>query len=115
MKPPLFTYARPESVDEAVAMLAGPLPDTKVLPGGHSLIPLRNLRVARPSHLIDISRLAELQGVHETPDAVTIGAATPLATLERSDLLARTHPLVGAALREVAHSAIRARGTIGGS
>ena len=116
MKPPLFDYACPESLDEAVAFLASHGGDAKILAGGQSLVPLLNFRMLRPALLVDINRLAELDFLEGTQDGgLRIGALTRHHTLEMSPLVAERFPLLGAAMTHVAHLAIRNRGTIGGS
>ena len=113
MKPAAFGYVRPESLEEACAVLAEHGDDAQVLAGGQSLMPLLNLRLARPALLVDITRIAELSGV-EGDGAVTVGAATRQRELE-------LHPALDAvpALREaVAHMgsiATRNVGTVGGA
>jgi len=115
MKPPPFEYHRPSDVDEALALLAEHGEEAKVLAGGQSLVPMMNFRIARPGHLIDISRLRELSYIRAGGGRLRIGAATRQATVERSPLVAAGWPLLTAALECVAHPQIRARGTFGGS
>ncbi len=115
MKPAPFDYACPDSVDEAVALLAGH-PDAKVIAGGQSLMPMINFRVVRPGLLVDIGRLLELDFLRATSNGgVCIGALTRHRVLETSPLIAERFPVVSEAMRHVAHVAIRNRGTIGGS
>ncbi|RIL07839.1 MAG: molybdopterin dehydrogenase [Proteobacteria bacterium] len=114
MKPPRFRYCEARSVDEALALLAEHGDDAKLLAGGQSLIPMLNLRVARPAVLIDVNRIAELQTV-ETNGALRIGALVRQRRAERSEPVRAGAPLLGQALRFVGHPAIRTRGTIGGS
>src|SRR5947208_4187060 len=114
MKPPVFEYHAPRSVDEAVALLAD-LEDAKVLAGGQSLIPLLNFRLARPAHLVDVNGVAELDRVYERDGGVAVGATVRQATAERDPLLGRRCPLLPLALRHVAHQVIRNRGTVCGS
>jgi carbon-monoxide dehydrogenase medium subunit len=114
MKPAPFTYAACETVDEAVSVLAEHGDEAKLLAGGQSLVPLMNLRLAAPSMLVDLNRVAELRGV-EANGTIEIGAMTRQADLERSEAIAAGAPLVAAALRHVAFPAVRSRGTIGGS
>ncbi|MBO0866953.1 MAG: FAD binding domain-containing protein [Micromonosporaceae bacterium] len=112
MKPPPFVYHRPASVVAALATLAEAGEDGKVLAGGQSLVPLLNMRLTQPGHLVDINRIRELSYVDAGSDAVRVGALTRHAELAR-------HPGVPALLREatgcVAHPAIRNRGTTVGS
>ena len=115
MKPPAFDYSRPESLDEAVQLLAESGSDAKVLAGGQSLLPLLSMRLIAPSRLIDVNRLAELAYVRSDPDAVRVGALARHAALLR-DAGAREHqPLLAEALAVIAHPTIRNRGTSVGS
>ena len=115
MKPPPFGYSRPETVEEAVAVLAGHDPDGKVLAGGQSLVPLLNMRLATPGHLVDINRLTELSHVRVTGGQVVIGALARHAEVLADQDVARAQPLIGQALALVAHQVIRNRGTTVGS
>jgi CO/xanthine dehydrogenase FAD-binding subunit len=115
MKPPRFKYYDAETVEEAVVVLADHGDDAKVLAGGQSLVPLMSLRLAYPGALLDINRVDELDYVSPRNGELAIGALTRHATLEHSAEIARYCPLVSAAMRWVAHEAIRNRGTIGGS
>ena len=84
MKLPRFTYHRPESLEEALALLAEH-DDVKVLAGGQSLIPLMALRLgAPPDHLVDIARLPELADVRDDDGALAVGAGVTYARAERS-------------------------------
>ena len=115
MKPPAFDYSRPESLDEALDLLAGFGPDAKVLAGGQSLLPLLSMRLAAPARLVDVNRLAEFAYVRSGPDAVRVGALARHAALLR-DAGAREHqPLLAEAVAAVAHPTIRNRGTSVGS
>jgi carbon-monoxide dehydrogenase medium subunit len=115
VKPPPFGYSRPETVEEAVAVLAGHDPDGKVLAGGQSLVPLLNMRLATPGHLVDINRLSELSHVRVTGGHVVIGALARHAEVLADQEVARAQPLIGQALALVAHQVIRNRGTTVGS
>ncbi|MGC2519846.1 MAG: xanthine dehydrogenase family protein subunit M [Burkholderiales bacterium] len=115
MKAPRFAYARPATVAEALAVLAEHGDEARILAGGQSLVPMLNLRVAAPRVLIDINRIADLSGITVTQDHVRIGALTRHAEIERSADIARHLPLVAQAMPQVAHAAIRNRGTFGGS
>jgi carbon-monoxide dehydrogenase medium subunit len=114
VKPPPFEYHAPATVDEACALL-GSLEDAKVLAGGQSLVPLLNFRLARPAHLVDINRVASLDRIYERDGGVAIQALARQAAVEDSDLVDRVCPLLGAAIRLVAHRVIRNRGTVCGS
>ncbi|MFI6322299.1 FAD binding domain-containing protein [Nonomuraea sp. NPDC050556] len=109
MKPPPFEYHAPRELGEALEVLAGTGAHGKVLAGGQSLIPLMNMRLAAPEHLIDINRLHALAYVDQGLDGVTIGALT------RHSAALGGHPLLDQALRHVAHPVIRNRGTVVGS
>ncbi|MDA3647452.1 FAD binding domain-containing protein [Saccharopolyspora indica] len=114
MKPPPFDYARPDSIAEAVRLLAAD-EDAKALAGGQSLLPMMNFRLARPSVLVDIGRLPELSGLRREDDVLVIGAGVRQRTAETAQLVRDACPLLGRALRHVGHHQIRSRGTIGGS
>lgn len=114
MKPPNFEYLRPESIDEALRMLAEDPDDTKILAGGQSLIPVLNFRMASPERLIDINRLSDLAYIRSVDDTLHIGAMTRTATLEKSRVIERKWPLLKEATGWIAHAAIRNRGTVGG-
>lgn len=96
-------------------MLADLGEEAKVLAGGQSLVPMLNLRLARPAHLIDISALAELRGITQAPNGITIGAATTHRDIERSGMIAERYPVLRKAVSFIAHPPIRTRGTVGGS
>ena len=112
MKPATFDYIRAESIAEASARLAEYGPDARLLAGGQSLLPAMNLRLARPSVLVDIGRLSEYDFVERQGDVLRIGALTRMARVGRDSV---DIPLLTEAIRHVAHPAIRARGTIGGN
>jgi len=114
VKPPPFEYHAPATVEEACWLL-GSLEDAKVLAGGQSLIPLLNFRLARPRHLVDINRVSGLDRIYERDGGVAVQAMVRQAAVEDSDLVARTCPLLVAAVRLVAHRVIRNRGTVCGS
>jgi aerobic carbon-monoxide dehydrogenase medium subunit len=115
VKPPPFTYHRPSTVAEALAVLAEVGDEGKVLAGGQSLVPLLNFRLASPAHLVDITRIAELDGITVADDAVTVGAAVRQAAVEHHAGVQAAVPIVGQALAHVAHAVIRNRGTLVGS
>jgi CO/xanthine dehydrogenase FAD-binding subunit len=115
VKPPPFHYDDPETVDEALAILASGRDDPLVLAGGQTLIPMLNLRLARPGRLVDINRLAELDHIHERDGTLHIGALTRQRAVERSPVVAARAPLLAEAVAHIGHPAIRVRGTIGGS
>jgi aerobic carbon-monoxide dehydrogenase medium subunit len=115
MKLPPFDYEAPQTVSEAVALLAEHGDEASVLAGGQSLIPLLALRLARPAMLIDINGLDELSGVSADDGWLAIGAMTREYVAEESESVADAVPLLAAALPLIGHEAIRSRGTIGGS
>jgi aerobic carbon-monoxide dehydrogenase medium subunit len=116
MKSAPFAYDAPETIDAAVALLAEHGADAKLLAGGQSLVPLMNLRLAKPSVLIDINRIASLQYIRlEADGSLAIGAGTRQSAAERSPEIARRWPVLVEALRQVGHITIRNRGTIGGT
>jgi aerobic carbon-monoxide dehydrogenase medium subunit len=115
MKLPPFDYEAPQTVSEAVELLAEYGEEASVLAGGQSLIPLLALRLARPAVLIDINGLDELSGVSSADGWLTIGAMTREYVAEESERVAEAVPLLAAALPFIGHEAIRSRGTVGGS
>jgi len=115
MKPAPFVWHGPESVADAVTILAEYGPDAKVLAGGQSLIPLLAMRLAAPAHLVDINRIAALNTVTVTADGVTVGALARHARVEKDPAAVTVQPLLTQALRLVAHPTIRNRGTTVGS
>jgi carbon-monoxide dehydrogenase medium subunit len=115
MKPAPFEYHRPASLAETFDLLDRYGDDGRILAGGQSLVPTLNLRLATPRAVIDINRVPDLDAIRATPEGLVIGALVRQETLERSALVREHAPLIAAALPHVGHSAIRARGTIGGS
>jgi carbon-monoxide dehydrogenase medium subunit len=115
MIPVAFDYARPGSVDEALALLAEHGEDATVLAGGHSLLPVMKLRLAAPEVVVDIGKLAELHYVRVDGSEVAIGAGTKHRSVEVSEVLAKECPLLPAVARTVGDPQVRHRGTIGGS
>jgi carbon-monoxide dehydrogenase medium subunit len=115
VKPPPFDYSSPDTLDEALDLLAEVGDEARPLAGGQSLIPLLSLRLARPSHLIDLARIAELRSVGSADGSVVIGAMVREARAEADEAVRRSAPLLAAALPLIGHPAIRSRGTIGGS
>ena len=116
MKPAPFDYLAPESLDEALALLAVRQDDAKILAGGQSLVPLLALRLTAPALLIDLNRIAGLSGIRRLESGeLVLGATTRQRAIERSDIVARANPLLAAAMPWIAHAPIRNRGTIGGS
>ena len=115
MKPPVFRYVVPETVEEAAAQLAEYGSDARLIAGGQSLVPMMNFRLVNPSVLIDIRKIAPPDAIAEAEGHVRVGALTRHRALETSALIADRFPVLAAAMKHVAHLAIRNRGTIGGS
>jgi carbon-monoxide dehydrogenase medium subunit len=115
MKPAKFEYIAPTTLDAAVEALAAADGEGKVLAGGQSLLPLLNFRMARPAVLVDLNGIKDLSFIELRADSVAIGAMTRHREIEHSPLIASRLPVMSAAMRHVAHLAIRNRGTIGGS
>lgn len=115
MKPAQFTYHRPQSLEEALRLLTECGEDARPLAGGQSLVPMMNMRVARPEHLIDLNYLEDLDFIREREGHIKIGAMTRHRVVERSELLKRACPILPAVAGTIGHHAIRERGTVGGS
>jgi carbon-monoxide dehydrogenase medium subunit len=113
--PAPFDYERAESVEHAVQLLGEHGEEAKLLAGGHSLLPLMRLRLARPSFIVDIDRLSDLEYVRDGGDHVAIGALTRMSDLARSDVLRQHVPLLAYAAGQVGDPQVRHRATIGGS
>jgi carbon-monoxide dehydrogenase medium subunit len=115
LKPAAFAYAKARSLDHAIALLGEHEGEAKLLAGGQSLIATLNMRLSSPSLLVDINGVPGLDGVSVKNGVVEIGALTRHVTLERSAEIASHAPLIARAMPQIAHPAIRNRGTIGGS
>jgi carbon-monoxide dehydrogenase medium subunit len=116
VKPPAFTYHRPESRAEVDEVLAEHGDDAKVLAGGQSLVPILNFRLAAPGHIVDINRLGDEPREPKRDDGiVSFGCLVRQAGAERSREVTESLPLLAEAVRFVAHPAIRSRGTVVGS
>jgi 2-furoyl-CoA dehydrogenase FAD binding subunit len=115
VKPRPFDYVRPDTVEEAVALLAEHGDDARILAGGQSLVPMLNLRLIDAKVLIDISRIAELDVIRDLGKVVEIGAAVTQNTLMAWPHLREKLPLVAAALPFVGHFQTRNKGTVCGS
>jgi len=113
MKPASFEYVDPRSIDEAVEQLARHGEEAKVLAGGQSLMPMLNLRLARPAVIVDVNRVPTLDRITEENGTLRVGALVRQRALERWSV-ARV-PVLAAGLRLVGHTAIRNRGTVAGS
>ena len=114
MKPPPFDYHAATSVEQALALLAEHGDDAKVLAGGQSLVPLLALRLARPSVVVDINGIADLDAVVDG-DGLRLGAMVRQRAAERSPVVVAGNPLLATALQYIGHPAIRNRGSVGGS
>lgn len=115
MKPAPFVYHAPADLQETLELLAELGPEAKVLAGGQSLVPVLNMRLANPAHLVDINRVPDLDRVTVTDDAVHVGALVRHAHLLSHSAARTAQPLLRQALRWVAHPVIRNRGTTVGS
>lgn len=115
MKASAFSYARANSVDDALALLAAHGDAAKTLAGGQSLMPALNLRLSAPELIIDIGHIASLKGIDVSDGALTIGALTRHSEMLTSPDIKAHAPLLADAIAHVAHPAIRNRGTIGGN
>ena len=114
MIPAPFEYARAESVDHAIELL-GSSEDAKILAGGHSLLPLMRLRLARPALLVDIGRIGDLSYIREDGDVVAIGALARHHDVANSELLQGACPIVADTASQIGDPQVRHVGTIGGS
>ncbi len=114
MKPALFDYAAPSTVEDALAALAGD-EDARPLAGGQSLIPAMNFRLAAPSKLVDLRRIDALRGIAVDDGAIRVGAMTRHRELECDAAADAANPLIAEVLGHVAHIVVRNRGTVGGS
>ena len=112
MIPAEFEYARANTLDEALTLLAQN-EDAKILAGGHSLIPAMKLRLAMPPMLIDIARIKDLSYINEDGGQIRIGAMTTHYQLESSDLLKSTCPLLPECASHIGDMQVRNKGTIG--
>src|SRR5579871_5491081 len=115
MKPARFAYHAPSRLEEALALLQSLGAESRPLAGGQSLVPMMNMRVARPEHLVDLNRLQELAAIREQADQIEIGALVRHSAAERSQLLRRRCPILPDVAATIGHGAIRERGTLGGS
>jgi aerobic carbon-monoxide dehydrogenase medium subunit len=113
--PGTFEYHRPVNLSEAVALLGQLDSDARVIAGGHSLIPMMKLRLAMPSHLIDLAAIAELKGVRLEGSEIIIGAMTTQHEIIASDLLMRHAPILRETAEVIADPQVRYVGTIGGN
>src|SRR6185436_3298706 len=115
MKPAPFEYHRPTALRETFELLDRYGDNGRILAGGQSLMPALNMRLATPSAVIDINRLPGLDSIRLASEGLVLGALTRHETLERSPLVREHAPLIAQAMPHVGHTAIRTRGTLGGS
>ena len=115
MKPAPFNYIAAQTIDQALHCLSEAGDEAKILAGGQSLGPMLNLRLARPSTVIDINPLEELANISIDENGIRIGALVRHHAIETSSIIADRFPLITAAARHVAHPTIRNRGTFVGS
>jgi carbon-monoxide dehydrogenase medium subunit len=115
VKPARFVYARAGSLEEALALLEEHGDEARLLAGGQSLVPLMNFRLARPSALVDLGRVSELDYINRENGSLRVGAMTRQRELECNATVAEACPLIRRASRLIGHVQIRNRGTIGGS
>ena len=114
MIPGSFEYHAPTTLAEALSLLGQYGDEGKVLAGGHSLLPMMKLRFAEPEHLVDLNKIDELKGIHESNGVVHIGAMTSENAVIASDVLRQHCPLLPEAARNISDPQVRNRGTIGG-
>src|SRR5919198_2695932 len=114
MRPQAFDYHRPQSVEEAVALLAGS-EDARPLAGGHSLLPMMKIRLAAPATIVDINRLPGLDGIALDGDLLTIGALARHADVASSPVVEKACPVLAETAAMIGDLQVRNRGTIGGS
>jgi CO/xanthine dehydrogenase FAD-binding subunit len=115
VKPAPFAYVRAETVEHAVGTLTEHGDEAKLLAGGQSLVPAMNMRLARPSVLVDLNRVPGLGGIERENGSIRIGALVRQGAAERSPLVRNECPLLAEALAFVGHFVTRNRGTVGGS
>jgi carbon-monoxide dehydrogenase medium subunit len=115
MIPGTFDYHRPESVDDAVALLAKHGDEARAIAGGHSLIPMMKLRMAEVAHLVDLQAIGELKGITVDGGTVTIGAMTTQHELIENEALANAAPIIREASLQIADPQVRYVGTVGGN
>lgn len=115
MKPAAFEYHVPDSIEQALDLMSQHADDAKILAGGQSLVPAMNFRIAQPSMLIDLNRVAELSYIREDGDVIRVGAMARERHVEFNASISKHAPLLHEAAPNIAHPQIRNRGTIGGS
>lgn len=115
MKPTSFSYHKPETLPDALALLAEFGEEGKIIAGGQSLVPSMNFRLARPETLIDVNAIADIQGVRDRADHLEIGAVTRHAAFHHPVCAGPLGRLLTKVVAHIAHYPIRQRGTFGGS
>src|ERR1044071_8472246 len=115
MKPAQFEYYDPTTLGEALHLLAEFGESARPLAGGQSLVPMMNMRLARPAQVVDLNRVAELNYIRLTDGELRLGAMTRQRALEKSPVIAEGWPLLHEMTRYIGHVQIRNRGTVGGS
>lgn len=116
MKPAPFAYHAPTQLPDLLELLADDLSDVRLIAGGQSLVPMMNFRLAAPEVLVDLRRVAELQGLRWGADgALTVGAAVTQAQLLRDRRACDAFPVLAEGIRHIGHPQIRSRGTVCGS
>ena len=115
MIPAPFTYHRPRSLHDAIGLLAEHGENGRVVAGGHSLIPMMKLRLAKPEHLVDLQDLTELRGIGSEPGTLVIGAMTTQYELIGSELLTDKCPILRETSLQIADPQVRYCGTLGGN
>jgi carbon-monoxide dehydrogenase medium subunit len=115
VKPAWFDYYAPRTLEEALHILGDAGPDGRVLAGGQSLVPMLNCRIISPAVIVDINRIEALNRLHVGADGLTVGALVRHADVLRSAPVCEGWPLLVEATTQVAHPAIRNRGTVCGS
>jgi aerobic carbon-monoxide dehydrogenase medium subunit len=113
--PAAFEYHRPASIVDAVALMSTLGDETRVLAGGHSLVPMMKLRLATPQHLVDLGGVDELKGIRADGEAIVIGAMTTQHEAIASDLLASKIPILRETALQIADPQVRYCGTVGGN
>ncbi|HEY0219396.1 MAG TPA: xanthine dehydrogenase family protein subunit M [Afipia sp.] len=115
MKPPVFDYASPSTIEEAVQLLTSRNGNAKVISGGQSLMPMLAFRISLPELLVDLKHLKNLDRITIDDTGVRLGAKVRWCDIEVDTRLATGHPLLAEAIKHVAHYQVRNRGTVGGS
>jgi carbon-monoxide dehydrogenase medium subunit len=113
--PGSFAYHRPKSAQEAVALLAQLGDEARPLAGGHSLIPMMKLRLAKPTHLVDLGRIGDLKFIKDEGGVIAIGAMTTQHEMIGSDRLTKAIPILREAALMIADPQVRYQGTLGGN